>query len=42
MIRVDSFERWRAEWRKEHDFVGLKRHELRHAGDHAAVERRWH
>lgn len=30
MIRVDNFEHWWAEWRKEHDFVGLKYHELRH------------
>ena len=29
MIRVDNFEHWWAEWRKEHDFVGLKYHELR-------------
>lgn len=30
MIRVDNFERWWAEWHKEHDFVRLKYHELRH------------
>lgn len=30
MIRVDNFEHWWAEWRKDHDFVGLKFHELRH------------
>ena len=30
MIRVDNFEHWWAEWRKEHDFMGLKYHELRH------------